>query len=103
MLLRPPAPSSQQRGPVSCREVMLPQQQDVLIPAGHPLLLTGACPVSVGYEDTSRKLIGALQDALQADIDGAPEKEVRSLPSQPQAAAEGSHFSQPGIARQPIA
>eukprot|EP00891_Asterochloris_glomerata_P004080 jgi/Astpho2/4080/Aster-x1198 len=30
-----------------------------------------------GYEDTSRKLIGALQDALQADMDGAPEKEVR--------------------------
>ena len=65
----------------------MPQQQHASIPADHPLLLTEACPTCVGYEDTSRKLIGALQDALQADLDGAPEKEVRSKPSQPQAAA----------------
>lgn len=56
----------------------------------------------VGYEDTSRKLIGALQDALQADMDGAPEKEVRSLPSQPQAAAEALHLSRPEAATQSI-
>ena len=56
----------------------------------------------VGYEDTSRKLIGALQDALQADLEGAPEKEVRLMPAQPQAAAGALHLSQPGTARRPI-